>query len=821
MATGSRRLLAAGALALLLAPALPFAAAEGATDAERVARALEWVASQQQADGRWALTAQGYPSEAAASAGLDPKRWPSPERSAFASLAPESCSWKTIPSERQDCVYKSLLRVTHAAGVSGYDPRAVNGRDAVAEVRAGYVGGQFGDATFVNDDVWAILALRAAGVPRDDLQLRSALEVVKASRAGDGGWAYRSVATAGDVDMTGMALAALAAMGERTEDDAAAKAFLARMRDPSTGGYRAMANGSPNCQSTLWGLHAERALGLASNEAALRFLRSLQREGGGFATSPSSAQPDLFCTVEAIVVLSGERYPLPGYAPPPAPEWVIHAGEPVALPVPAPFRTAVLEDVAPAIARGAPLFFPRAGEYAYRALAEGDGIRARWDGTLQVLSARPVLPELPGALQALRGSNVTLDLASTGDSDGVVTLVEVDWGDGNRTTLPEPGPASHAYAMPGRYHVTVQARDDAGVASAARTLTVDIANRAPLLAALPGRLVADRVQPLRFAANATDPDGDPVRIAWRVGDLSGDGAAEIRLASLGNHTLHVEAEDPFGGRVAANLTVEVVNLPPTLSNVSVPSRWTADAPFPFRAQSADADGPAPLVSWRLGPLSHEGASGEASLPVGEHEVEVVARDADGASATLRARIAIEQAPPAAPHPAEVAPATPPPSGADAPAAPLSEPVFAPLGAVEAGEPARVAVEHVEEAVAYRFEFGDGAETPWSESAEVAHAWARPGSYELRAWARSADERTSMRATTVVVAPRPTPPPTASPTPEDATEADPGEPLAPVEDVVELRPQGAPSSREVPAPLPLAAIALALLLARRGRRARSA
>src|SRR5579885_783091 len=110
-----------GALALaalvLLSASAPGVRSTVAPDASR---AIAWLKTQQHADGSFDLAP--YVVEAIASAGLDPKTWPSEAKNAWASLPTYASTYGGLYADE---------RVLHAAGQSGYDPASVDGKDRV------------------------------------------------------------------------------------------------------------------------------------------------------------------------------------------------------------------------------------------------------------------------------------------------------------------------------------------------------------------------------------------------------------------------------------------------------------------------------------------------------------------------------------------------------------------------------------------------------------------------------------------------------------------------------------------------------------------
>ena len=859
-------------LVALLAPLVPAAGAP--TDAERVERALAWVATQQGADGAWSLTSQGYLLEAAASSGLDPKQWPTPQRSAFAAQPIEACGHLALPADRQDCQYKSLLRVVEAVGASGYDPADVNGISAVEQVRAGFVAGQFGQPQYVNDDVWAILALRAAGVPASDPQVRAAAQNVRDAQLDDGGWSHTALGGRSGIEMTGFALAALAAAGEDVRANAAARAYVERAYDATTGAYRNPL-GDHNAQTTVWGIHAAALLGIPQPKALDR-LRSLQTTSGGFSISGGDA-PDLFATVEIVPVLAGARFPLPAYAPGAVDASATVAGEPATLRARGPFTRATwtLPD-GTHLGLDATWTPTRAGAYPFALVAESPAARWRTTGTLVVGTRPPALSLAATEAEAYRGEPVTVDATGSTDADGRVAQVEVDWGDGNATRAPL-AVVQHAYATPGERTARVRVMDDAGAWSATGSVAVRVLNRAPLLLDLPARVVADRVTDVRLAARAWDPEDDDVKVTWRAGDLAGEGNATARFAALGENVVRFLAVDAHGATAAAEVVVDVRNLPPALESVEVPATARPNEPFHVAARATDADGPAPRVTWRIGNATLDGAAGDIILPAGAHNVTVEAVDADGAVAreSRVLLVAADDAPAQAQPPAiarfdarladgallvsvdatgdlvlswesdagngSLALVGPgersvPLAGATratvrlvaerdgmrasreatvlaAPAPDeLPPPVFdAPPATARLGLPARFVLLPMPDVTEYRFEFGDGAETAWTGEPTAAHAYVANGSFVVVAHARAKDGRTSSAATLLRVE---SPVLRAPRAVANETREEPVVEPAPVEAHALTVPD---AHRE--APLPWALALAGLLLAARGRRAR--
>lgn len=554
--------------------------------------------------------------EAATAAGHDAKRWPSRDASAFALL--------TLYGEDATAQYYSSLRIAYAAGTAGYDPRDVNGIDHVERIRAGFTGAQFGSATYVNDDIWAILALRAAGVPASDPQVRDAVAVVLAAQRLDGGWSYLTADVSGWTDVTGMALAALRSAGVDMGQLGDARSFLDATRRANGGHADKPGTSSANCQSTAWAIHGYAALGDPVQDSALAFLRGLQRADGGFSVTPSVTASNAFCTSEAVVALAGARHPLGGYLAPTIRSPDARAGEPATLRVDPPFASLDVSWRDARVAGGRNFTASAGGTYTYDYLAEGPGIRARGSGLVLVKNALPLVGTFPPSIVVHRPGELVLDLANASDPDGTIVAFEIDWGDGNLTNG-----TRHAYARPGEFAVSVRAQDDAGEWSAPTGFRAIVPNRPPAIAPLPARILGDRVLGASFTVHASDPDGD---------GIEGTGPRTVRPAALGAHLVPLVVRDAFGAEAHANVTVEIVNLPPRVS-LRAPDDPVAGETVELVAEASDPDGPAPTLAWSAGP--------RARFDTGEHTVEVVATDADGATTstnvTFRVRESDERA----------------------------------------------------------------------------------------------------------------------------------------------------------------------------------
>ncbi len=192
---------------------------------------------------------------------------------------------------------------------------------------------------------------------------------------------------------------------------------------------------------------------------------------------------------------------------------------------------------------------------------------------------------------------VIVDASPSNDSDGLITKVVWDFGDGfsyqgNSTT--------HEYGGPGAYTVSLTVYDDFG-ASTNRTTVVDIPNHRPLVH------MEISAQNLRIYANGSttnDEDQDEVSYEWSFGDGStATGYAVTYLyRNSGQYRVELNATDSRG---ASNSTSALV----TVASGATPNQapvlavnWTLSG-FLLRASAAssyDVDGEIIQFIWDLG-----------------------------------------------------------------------------------------------------------------------------------------------------------------------------------------------------------------------------
>ncbi len=201
----------------------------------------------------------------------------------------------------------------YACGVSvhslpGGDPvkRLLSFRDA---------DGSFGQLS--NLTAFAIFALRAAGYPAVQGDVRAAGRWLAAQQDADGGFGFGTRGEGGDVDDTAAALQGLVDAGVRSGwSRARAAAFLIHAQNLD-GGFPQQPRGESNAQSTAWAIQGLVAAGRdvsqitrAGSRSPLGYLQSLVAPDGSVRYSRTGTQTPVWVTAQALTALAGRPFPI-------------------------------------------------------------------------------------------------------------------------------------------------------------------------------------------------------------------------------------------------------------------------------------------------------------------------------------------------------------------------------------------------------------------------------------------------------------------------------------------------------------------------------
>lgn len=309
-----RAIPALAALLLLVVPACAGTFPAAPLD-PAVQDALGYLRSQQHGDGSiGSLSVTAWVVMAIAAAGEDPNAWQAPGSTFSPVDYLERSSHRLV-------LLTDFERQLLAATAAGHDPTTFGGVDLVAQVRAAFLGGQFGSQAALNDDAFAILSLRSAGADPADAQLASSAAFIASHQNADGGWSYQ-VGLPSSVDDTAAAVMALLEAGTPASSPAvqAALSFLHAQQLPDAS-FSSLAHGGTagNTASTAWAVQALAAAGedpsgpswtTSLGVDAVDALRAFQDADGSFHWDGVQRVGPIWMTAYAVPALLGDPYPV-------------------------------------------------------------------------------------------------------------------------------------------------------------------------------------------------------------------------------------------------------------------------------------------------------------------------------------------------------------------------------------------------------------------------------------------------------------------------------------------------------------------------------
>ncbi len=247
-------------------------------------------------------------------------------RAAGHPVNPDSISTAYLSSATD--IERAILGVVAANG----NPYSHTSLDLVSLLDAKRSGGQIGETQLLNDDVFGLLAYKAAGYASDDSRIIEARSYLLSQQNSDGGFGY-SVSAASDSNMTAMAVMALLKTGSRASDTAI-QSSLSYMRglQQNDGGFPISHEFTSDSASTAWVMSALYAAGLSpvhwskNGKTGFDFLTSASRNDGSYAWKPTDVNGSAVITAYVAVALAGASYPVATFARP----------APVLIPAPAP-----------------------------------------------------------------------------------------------------------------------------------------------------------------------------------------------------------------------------------------------------------------------------------------------------------------------------------------------------------------------------------------------------------------------------------------------------------------------------------------------------
>lgn len=245
---------------------------------------------------------------------------------------PTSAKWTNGSNSLVDCIKKDTAwfndsvrtatdfeRQIIAIVAAGKDPTNFNGLNYVAKLKTFYDGTQMGSSSLLNDDMWGVIALIAAGDPSSSAEIQGMVAFIEANQGADNGWSW-GVGQASDADSTATAIMALIAAGKPNSQQNIQDAvdYLKTQQDTTTAGF--LSWGSANPDSTSYAMDGIVAVGQEPTSAEwqknstnpMEYLLTWQQADGGFSTPyadpPLTSGP--WTTANAINALLGKPYPV-------------------------------------------------------------------------------------------------------------------------------------------------------------------------------------------------------------------------------------------------------------------------------------------------------------------------------------------------------------------------------------------------------------------------------------------------------------------------------------------------------------------------------
>lgn len=213
--------------------------------------------------------------------------------------------------------------------------------------------------------------------------------------------------------------------------------------------------------------------------------------------------------------------------------------------------------------------YAQAGSYEVELIVTDDQ-GANGTASAVVVVEQPAANQPPVAVftSQIQGLEVSFDASGSRDADGSIGSYTWDFGDGSEPATGAEATATHRYAQPGSYTVSLQVADDDGAqsSSAAQVVIEGPGNSAEPVASF--TTAVDGLDVTVDAAASTDPDGSIVSYQWDFGDgsdpvssesaTSGHGYAKAGTYSItlavtddqgleGTNTQQVVVQDPGSG----------------------------------------------------------------------------------------------------------------------------------------------------------------------------------------------------------------------------------------------------------------------------------
>ena len=209
-------------------------------------------------------------------------------------------------------------------------------------------------------------------------------------------------------------------------------------------------------------------------------------------------------------------------------------------------------------------------------VTDGDGGSVVQTGTVTVADAAPTIVSVDGDTQGDEGQTLQFQVqALDAGGDALFYSWQID---NDEPVNTDDNPTFRAlFADDGQYNLNVTVTDEQNQ-SVSQSITVTIANLAPVIQTLTGRATGDEGQQISFFGLATDAAGvnDPLTYVWSFGDGS-DNQEGVDLTTVdhvfadnGDFTVTLTVRDDDTGESTETFDVAISNIAPAI--VSDPPR---------------------------------------------------------------------------------------------------------------------------------------------------------------------------------------------------------------------------------------------------------
>ncbi len=235
---------------------------------------------------------------------------------------------------------------------------------------------------------------------------------------------------------------------------------------------------------------------------------------------------------------------------------------------------------------------------------------------------------------------VTVSSQST-DSDGTIASTKWDFGDGS----PEVSgvDATHTYAEPGTYTITLTVTDDDG-ATGITTREVTVTNNAAPTATIAAPSIAGLK--VDVSGSGADSDGTVASYSWNFGDGSpaeSGATASHTYAEGGTYTITLTVTDNKGATGTATRQVTVTPPPNAAPTAAFPAPTVNGLDVSVSGSGTDSDGTIASYSWNFGDGSPAKSGATASHTYAEggtYTITLTVTDDDGDTGTATRQVTV-------------------------------------------------------------------------------------------------------------------------------------------------------------------------------------